>query len=47
LKKRYKNKILESIQGPQKIVDQSIERDMQELIEDLDTNFVSDYEVAA
>jgi polyhydroxyalkanoate synthesis regulator phasin len=47
LKKRYKNKILESIQVPQKIVDQSIERDMQELIEDLDTNFVSDYEVAA
>lgn len=47
LKKRYKNKILQSLQGPQQIVDQSVERDMNELIEDLDANFVSEYEQAA
>lgn len=47
LKNRYKNKILQSIQGNQQIVDKSIEHDLQELIDDLDSNFVSDFEQAA
>ena len=47
LQQRYKNKVLASIQGNQKIVDNSIQRDIENLIEDLSNSFTSDYETAA
>ena len=47
LVQRYKSKIMEAIQGNQQAVDQSIERDMQQLVEDLKDGFVSKFETAA
>lgn len=47
LVQRYKSKIMEAIQGNQQVVDQSIERDLKQLVEDLDNGFVSKFETAA
>ena len=49
LQKRLKNKLLEFIQNGQQgqIVDNSVQQDIDKLIEDLDQNFISQYEVAA
>lgn len=49
LQKRLRNKLLEFIQngkqGP--IVDNSVQQDIDNLIEDIDQNFISQYEIAA
>ena len=49
LQKRLNNKLLEFLQnGKQgKIVDNSVQQDIDNLIEDLDQNFISQYEAAA
>lgn len=49
LQKRLKNKLLEFIQNGQQgqLVDNSVQQDVDNLIEDLDQNFISQYEVAA
>ena len=49
LQKRLKNKLLEFIQKGQQgqIVDESVRQDMDKLVEDLDQNFISSYEIAA
>ena len=49
LQKRLKNKLLEFLQNGQQdqLVDNSVQQDVDNLIEDLDQNFISQYEVAA
>lgn len=49
LQKRLNNKLLEFLQNGQqgKIVDNSVQQDIDNLIEDLDQNFISQYEAAA
>lgn len=49
LQKRLKNKLLEFLQNSQQgqLVDNSVQQDVDNLIEDLDQNFISQYEVAA
>ena len=46
LSKKLKSSILGMMQGND-IKDKSIEKELQELVEDLDTNFISQYEIAA
>lgn len=46
LQKQLKSSLLSFVQGKD-ITDKSIERELNELIEDLDTNFTSQYEIAA
>ena len=47
LQSRLKNKILEQIQNKQDIQDVLIKSDLENIIEDLEYDFVSDYEIAA
>lgn len=47
LQHRLKNKILESIQNNQNVQDILIQSDLESLIEDLEYDFTSDYEIAA
>lgn len=47
LNKRLKSKVLESIQNKKDVSDPLIEKEVQELIEDLEYDFVSQYEIAA
>lgn len=46
LQKKLKNQILDFIDG-KNITDTHIEKQLQDLIEDLDKNFISEYEIAA
>lgn len=46
LQRKLKNQILSFIDG-KNITDTNIERQLQELIDDLDKNFISEYEIAA
>ena len=47
LQQRLKNKILEFTQQNKDLVDNSIKQEIEKLIEDIDQNFISSYEVAA
>lgn len=49
LQKKLKNKLLEFMEGndPNKLVDPFIQTEIQTLVEDLNSNFISQYEIAA
>lgn len=47
LQKRLKNKLLDFIQNNKELVDNSVKKDIDNLISNIDQNFISSYEVAA
>ena len=47
LQKRLKNKLLDFIQNNKDLVDTSVKKDIDNLIDNIDQNFISSYEVAA
>lgn len=47
LNKRLQNKIIQYIQNGNKLVDSGVQKDIEDLKEDLDVSFISQYEIAA